>query len=198
MQNPYLEILDASKKISTSKGIYALPGEIFSEKGHSFSEEKLILKAKDYEFKKSLFIEAFTSRISIDAIHQKINPPDEKWIETYFERIGEKLFSRLKKMPNKEIYSKYKNLFILNSGKTILLINQNTMEIKNLGKEDFFERVNVKYSGYWLSMSISPLILLEISKKSFHINEADAGGLISYQREGPYFPDLYNILFSSF
>ena len=192
--NPYKTIKNSKKSLKKSKGIYFEPGneialnEIYN---NNLNDDHL---EKDFDFKKRLFIESFSSRIILDAEINKISIPNNNWLDIYFEKIGNKLETLLNKLSNKEIYNGFDKIFIFKSKNKELHINFDGFNLINSNNNEItFENKNT-----WLCVEIDPIILYEVSKRNLHINEADAGGLLNFTRNGPYYPDLYTIMFESF
>ena len=152
----------------------------------------------DFEFRKSHFIESFSSRIALDIKHKNFTTPSTKFIEDYFNSIGEKLTTLLQNKNDKNSYPEYDQIFIVNSGSKIILINFDGFEIIDFTGNDFFRYLDDSDIKYWLSIRIEPIILQEISKRVFHINEADGSGLFDFKRNGDYYPELYISFFDSF
>lgn len=196
--NPYKLINDVNNCIHQSKGIYFEPNETIDEEDSlkkTFNSKEL---EEDFEFRKSLFIESFSSRIVIDAKIQSTKLPNNDWIGDYFNKVGSKLKKAISNISNKKIYQDYNTLFIINSKNISLFIGFNEFLIKDNCEADFFNNLNMKDHNSWLAIKIDPIILFEILNRNLHINEADAGGLLTYNRNGPYFDDLYTILFTEF
>jgi len=61
---------------------------------------------------------------------------------------------------------------------------------------DFLDALNI--TGRYLGLTVDIPILLSINEKIWHINEADASGLLSYVRNIPYSPNLYMLIYSCF
>ena len=193
--NPYSTILNANKFTESSKGIYFDPGDKIEINNTYLGDLNLNSLKKDFDFRKKLFVESFSSRIVIDAEIEKKRIPCTDWIEAYLKKIGSKLERLIKNLPNKEIYMEFENIFIINVKEKQLHIKFDGFNLKNFNK---MHDNNMDKENTWLFVDIDPIVLYEISKRSLHINEADAGGLLNFTRNGPYYPDLYTIMFESF
>lgn len=197
LYNPYKVLKKAEIESVNSKGVYFYPGENINFKS-PLKKINTDLAEKEFEFRKSLFIESISSRINIDAVIKKRVIPKDDWIYNYFEKLGNKFKNILGEIQNKNFFGKYDHLLIINTDNFALKINQEGFIIlKNCG-QNFFETFDLSKEKCWLLIKIDITILFEIYKRKIHINEADAGGLLNYKRNGTYNPVLYTRLFEIF
>ena len=196
--NPYKTISSSSKKITFSKGIYFEPGNVINIKQSYLDEINNEYLADDFNFRKSHFIESISSRMQTDLNQKYSKEISNNFIEDYLHDVGEKLLKNLKKVKDKDVFSVYDDIFIINSSNKILFLNFSNFQVMEFKENNFFKYINNLDSKYWLSLKIEPKVLKAISERVFHINEADGSGLFEFWRNGDYYPELYIALFDSF
>ena len=201
--NPY-ESIGKINECTSSKGIYCDPG-FFIDPMSVLTSSELEECSLEHEFQRNLFIQAISSRIRspYQSPPSDLSDPSQSLrIKNILITIASKICSGLTNMHSDSVISDYKEITILlTSGPYAVTINgceyflfDKINNCRNL--LDFLEELNI--TGRYLGLTVDIPILLSINEKIWHINEADASGLLSYVRNIPYSPNLYMLIYSCF
>jgi hypothetical protein len=195
LQNPYSVIRRIDPQVNRTKGIYIQPGSNIDINISSLSGASLIVSEEKFDFQKKLFIESISSRIAPWVL--ELDEASHLTIINSFESYGNQLQRAIGELST--LYGGQQFTVILTSSNVQIAVTKDSFTIYEHDNSVSAYKVSLKefyFMPSLLCIDISPRILNGIIQKKIHINEADAGCLLTYYRTMQYIPELYTAIFT--